>query len=175
MSKTVQIKKKYKKHLFQHRKDIVDISRSTSPFIQPCNQEVIFSLKSTLKAMYFNRLLTFVRQNCKAETDPYTKFLKQYTLLDSINDLDKTWNQLPRSIIIRSFNNLLKKSQLCDSLAQTADFEGFGVSPPAVDDIFTSVTDAEQQCHQSQEVAKLTTIFKRLSQAPHFFLIISWY
>ena len=28
------------------------------------------------------------------------------------------------------------------------------------------MTDAEQQCHQSQEVAKLTTIFNQLSQAP---------
>ena len=136
---------------------------NTTPLIQPCDQEVILSLKSKLKEMYFNRLLSFIRENWQSEGDLYTKFLRQHSLLDSICDLCKAWFEVPQSIIKRSFNNLLKKKELSDSLYQAIDFEGFE-NRQIRDASFTRVTDEDQQLTHIQDVAHLTKTFNQLSQ-----------
>ena len=122
---------------------------NTTPLIQPCDQEVIFSLKSKLKEMYFNRLLSFIRENWQSEGDLYIKFLRQHSLLDSICDLCKAWFEVPQSIIKRSFNNLLKKKELSDSLYQAIDFEGFE-NRQIRDASFARVTDEDRQTYSDR-------------------------
>ena len=113
--------------------------------------------------MYFNRLLSFIRENWQSEGDLYIKFLRQHSLLDSICDLCKAWFEVPQSIIKRSFNNLLKKKELSDSLYQAIDFEGFE-NRQIRDASFARVTDEDRQRTQIEQVARLTKTFNQLSQ-----------
>ena len=143
---------------------VVFLPANTTPLIQPMDQEVIFSLKSTLKLKYFNRLLTFVRAHWHEDGDLYRRFLRQHTFLESIQDLCAAWRQVPQPTIKMSFNNLLKKKDLYDELRQEHDFDGFGpdITDPDVTS-FDIVTQEDQQRRQTEVVANLTQTFNQLS------------
>ncbi|CAL4068528.1 unnamed protein product [Meganyctiphanes norvegica] len=78
----------------------------TTSLIQPCDQQVIFSLKSRVRNVYYTILLTYVRSHPEAD-NPYQDFLKFYTLKEAEYDLAQCWDELPLSIIYNSYNNIL--------------------------------------------------------------------
>ncbi|CAL4070872.1 unnamed protein product, partial [Meganyctiphanes norvegica] len=53
--------------------DLIDVQflpPNTTSLIQPCDQQVIFSLKSRVRNVYFSKLLTYVRTHAEAD-NPY--------------------------------------------------------------------------------------------------------
>ena len=70
---------------------------NTTFLIQPCDQQVIFSLKCTLKKIYYMKLVTYARSHPAG--NPYTEFLKVYTLYEGLKDLAAAWDNLPVKII----------------------------------------------------------------------------
>ena len=69
----------------------------TTSLIQPCDQQVIFSLKCTLKKIYYMKMVEHIR--CHPHGNPYAGFLKAYTLYEGIKDLAAAWENLPVKII----------------------------------------------------------------------------
>ncbi|CAL4234011.1 unnamed protein product, partial [Meganyctiphanes norvegica] len=102
--------------------DVQFLPPNTTSLIQPCDQQVTFSLKSRLRNVYYTKLLTHMRTHPQ-DANPYQDFLKIYTLREAVNDLAKCWYELPQSIIDQSYKNLLERKLLQDGLAR--DFEGF--------------------------------------------------
>ncbi|CAL4059274.1 unnamed protein product, partial [Meganyctiphanes norvegica] len=57
--------------------DLIDVQflpPNTTSLIQPCDQQVIFHLKSRVRNVYFTKLLTYVRTHPEAD-NPYQDFL----------------------------------------------------------------------------------------------------
>ncbi|CAL4199053.1 unnamed protein product [Meganyctiphanes norvegica] len=124
--------------------DLIDVQflpPNTTSLIQPCDQQVIFSLKSRVRNVYFTKLLTYVRTHPEAD-NPYQDFLKSYTLKAAVYDLAKCWDELPLSIIEQSYNNILKRKLLQDGLAR--DFEGFRDEQPRARAGFEDIVVGEQ-------------------------------
>ncbi|CAL4194930.1 unnamed protein product, partial [Meganyctiphanes norvegica] len=55
--------------------DLIDVQflpPNTTSLIQPCDQQVIFSLKSCVRNVYFSKLLTYVRTHAEADNPFWT-------------------------------------------------------------------------------------------------------
>merc|ERR1711874_491038 len=75
---------------------------NTTALIQPMDQQVIYSLKSSVKKVFYTKLFQEVHRESLNENtvsqnitqrDLYKDFLKKYTLLDAIKDLSECWRK----------------------------------------------------------------------------------
>ncbi|CAL4068492.1 unnamed protein product, partial [Meganyctiphanes norvegica] len=129
--------------------------------IQPCNQQVMFFLKSLLRNVYYTKFLTHVRMHAELE-NPYQYFIQLYTLEESVCDLGKYWEDLPFSIIDQSFNNLLKRNLLKEVLV--SDFEGFVGEQPRIRRVDFHPQLKDNQRMIDIEVQELVSLFNGLAQ-----------
>ena len=80
---------------------------NTTAIIQPMDQGIIMTAKSRFKKNYYKQLQEFnIESHCQFE-DPVAEFMKQYTLLDAINDIDQAWQSISKRQLHKSFEEVI--------------------------------------------------------------------
>ena len=74
---------------------------NTTALIQPMDQGVIMVLKSKFKSCYYKKLVEYTMDNRQIflKVDPFTEFLKTYSILDAIYNIDKAWQSIDSVLI----------------------------------------------------------------------------
>ena len=86
------------------------------------DQAVLACVKSYQKRCFYHKLFCYCESN-HGQPNVFQLFLKSYTILDAIKDIEKGWQQVPESTIQKSFRKVFpmkKWEELCGH-----DFEGF--------------------------------------------------
>ena len=75
-------------------------------------------------------MFRFCENNRDRMEKPFNEFLKSYTILEAIKDIEEAWKQVPESTIKKSFRKVFPKDKW-DELTRgnepdvSYDFEGF--------------------------------------------------
>ena len=79
---------------------------NTTPLIQPMDQGAIYTLKYHFQYLQYERCLQYVMDHPN-QKDPLAKYYKSYSLLDAINDIDKSWKHVSEDVLHKCFEELL--------------------------------------------------------------------
>ena len=87
---------------------------NTTALIQPMDQGVIMVLKAKVKKFYYNKLLKYNMETPYSYLidDPFTEFMKTYTILDAINDVGKAWEEITQWLFKSALKKFLIKTYL---------------------------------------------------------------
>ena len=84
---------------------------NTTALVQNMDQGVIMVLKAKVKKFYYNKLLKYnMETNYMYLIDnPFTEFMKTYTILDAINDVGKAWEEITPVVIQKCFEKVFNQ------------------------------------------------------------------
>ena len=76
------------------------------------DQGVIMVLKAKVKKFYYNKLLKYNMETPYSYLidDPFTEFMKTYTILDAINDVGKAWEEIMPVVIQKCFEKVFDQA-----------------------------------------------------------------
>ena len=78
---------------------------NTTALIQPMDMGVIYSVKARAKKYYYNQMVEYsLTENAE---DPVVDFMKSYTILDALYDVDKAWKSIEPELIQKCYENVI--------------------------------------------------------------------
>ena len=96
------------------------------------DQAVLACVKSYQKKKFYYKMFQYC-ENHPDEPKAFNEFLKSYTILEAIKDIEEGWRQVPQSTIEKSFRKVFPKDKWDELTGGTThepdvfhDFEGFG-------------------------------------------------
>ena len=126
-------------HILDPSVSIKFLPPNTTSLIQPMDQAVLACVKSYQKRRFYHKLFISCENNPdKTSAVKFKDFLKEYTILEAINDIAEGWKQVPASTIQKSFRKVFPQEKWdeltggnTDEVTDVAfDLEGFQNNEP---------------------------------------------
>ena len=146
---------------------------NTTAIMQPMDMGIIMTAKSRFKKSYYQQLQEFnVINHCQYD-DPVAEFMKQYNLLDAINDIDQAWQSISKRQLHKSFEEVIDIPLFLEMKSTNFqmnepwlgyDFRGFDTTPTAANsEELTDAPAADEDDGLDQVVTDINNLLSQVS------------